>query len=241
MKIDNYSNNQIQFYDIELPSGLLKACTSKPESVVDLGCGDGALLISLYLQKRINYAKEILAVDVSNVRLTRIKKVLPNINTLKLDLNKRLKLHKRYNLVINTQVIEHLKDDRKFLEDVALHTSKKGFLYISSVVKDKNAWWIYKKNGKVTCDPTHLREYASKDEFINLIKKYGFSINEVKISDFRPSLLNGILRFIKAIGILSEDSIRTIHSYSFIKYLNKLVSIKAPGYHIIEVLAQKEK
>ena len=57
---------------------------------------------------------------------------------------------------------------------------KEGFLYVSSVIKKSWAIYKYRNKGKFVLDPTHEREYRSKEEFLNLFKNK-FKLLKLKI------------------------------------------------------------
>jgi len=229
---EKYSKENIYFFSTDLPELLTEIIRKKqPSSLVDIGCGDGDLFFSLIKEGLSKKIKKLIGVDLSPERLCRVKKYFPKVSTVLSNACDLTKLKNcKFDLVVSQQVIEHVKDDNQMLQEIkkTLHTD--GYLFISSVIKKWYGWWIYKYNGKVRCDPTHIREYNSKEEFVNLLKRNGFKILKTKLRPFRPSIINGVVRYLVKKGMLSEDKAR-----QFIKKAR--LKIIVPGYYIVEVIA----
>lgn len=146
--------------------------------IVDLGCGDGEIILAIdnkYKNKRI------IGIDISPRRIKNLKKKYPNYKFFCRDVIKTALPSKHFDLAISTQVIEHLEDDCKLLEEVFRLLKPKGYFYISSVIKKPWAIYKYRNLGKFVLDPTHIYEYKSKEEFLNLLRKYNFKILKFKI------------------------------------------------------------
>ena len=234
---NKYSKDHIHFYGESAPILLIDLISRvNPKSLADFGCGDGAILFDLQrkcLLRRIDY---VTAIDLSETRLERVKKYTVNVKTICSDVCgvKQLK-DGQLDLVMCTQVIEHVESDEKLLKEIYRVLKPGGYLYISSVVKKWYDRWIYRCNGKVTCDPTHLREYKSIEEFNQLIKNNKFKIEKTRIYQFKPSLMNTFKRILIKYRIISEDNARNSKILSFFSNLK----IPAPGYFIVESLSTK--
>lgn len=236
---NKYSKNNIYFYNTAAPK-LLRTSLKKfsPRTIADFGCGDGTFLLDLYRRGLVDKEKEVFGIDLSDTRLKRVKKILPTVKTINSTAEKVSTLQiNSIDYAICSQVIEHVADDILLLTEINSKMKKNALLYISSVVKSKYAWWIYKCNGKVTCDPTHLREYSSEAEFCDLIRSQGFAILSYKSETFKPAPFNFLRRFLLEKGVVSEKTVRSN------LVLNLLSKLKLPvfGYKIVEVLALKIK
>ncbi len=174
----------------------------KTKKIVDLGCGDGAIVSSLISSFK---EKEIIGVDISPRRINGLKEKFPKRSFLCEDICKTSLKNKQFDLVISTQVIEHVKNDKKLIEEIDRITKKGGHIYVSSVIKKPWAVYKYRKNGKFVLDPTHEREYKSKEEFLDLFKDK-FKLMGIKIYPVKRK---------------------------------KGITIKIPGYYIIETLWKK--
>ncbi len=207
-----------------------------PKSLADFGCGDGAILFDLHRKGLLNRVNSAIAIDLSETRLERVKKNIANVETICSDVcDVKQPKDNQLDLVICTQVIEHVKDDKKLLNEIYRVLKPGEYLYISSVVKKWYGWWIYRCNGKITCDPTHLREYSSEEEFVELLKRSKYQILDKKLSLFRPSIFNVFKRFLIKYKIINEE---LIIKSNFCNFLTKF-KIPVLGYYIIEVISRK--
>jgi len=236
-QFDKYSKEQVQFYDGTAPKLLIDLIkTRNPKSLADLGCGDGAILFHLQQKGLLKKNDCVVAIDLSETRLERVKKYIANVKTICCDVCdvKQLKDNK-FDVVISTAVIEHVENDGKLLKEIYRVFKSGGYLYISSVVKKWYGWWIYTCNGKITCDPTHLREYKSSEEFNKLLKYNKFKIGETHVYQFTPSLKNAFKRLMVKYNIISENNARSTKKFDFFSNIR----IHVPGYCVIEVIARK--
>lgn len=236
-----YSQENLNLYSEEIPELLAKFIKSSGASILDLGCGDGPLLVSLYNNNYLSNAKKIVGVDLSPERLERLKaKNIPRLETVLSDACEVKQLEDTsFDCVFNTQVIEHVPDDKKLLKEIRRLLKKDGVLYISSVVKKKYGWYVHRCNGKWVLDPTHLREYPSQEEFVSLIESAGFKPIELQMVLYHFTPVEFLIRRIYFPIFKTKD----INSF-FLKHklLNKLKMIKIPvlGYYTIELIAKKQ-
>ncbi len=239
MDFKTYSTDHHQFVSFELPP-ILKNLTSLVKGpVLDVGCGDGSLLVSL---RKIGPNLDLTGFDLSHDRLQKIKDRNLNIKTIQGNACELGGVtSKFYDLVISEQVIEHVPSDEQMLSQLNRVTKDGGHLFISSVVKAPLAWWIYKYDNRIVCDPTHVREYRSKKEFENLVEKSGFKVVSSRLKPFMPSLFNFFIRALvnlKVVDYQTTDKwIRT--NPRLFGFFRKFFRIWAPGYFIVETYAHK--
>ncbi|MBT7553239.1 class I SAM-dependent methyltransferase [bacterium] len=171
--------------------------------ILDVGCGTGN--ISLYLA---NIGFEVFGIDVSPKAVKLAQKSskslkLNNLTTFNIsDVNKVSLEKEKYCLIICSEVIEHLKNDKKVLSMISNSLKKNGLLIIS--VPSKNAplfRWGYAD--KFDAEVGHLRRY-SESELISLVENQNLKVIETKKTEglLRNSLfilnnLGWIVRFIK--------------------------------------------
>jgi len=93
----------------------------KPASVLDVGCGTGTWLVAA----RHYGAKQITGVDGSEIAEDQL--MIPKKDFIKTDLSKPLRLNRRYDLVISTEVGEHIPP-------AAAHTFVKNLTRHSDIV-----------------------------------------------------------------------------------------------------------
>ncbi len=190
----------VHFYSDYVPpmlADLLKGVPSpsaKPFTLVDIGCGDGALL---YAPKAGGYlrGKRVLAVDHSEQRLRSVRLIDPEIQCISADAAAIPEIQaKECGLVLCTQVIEHVPDDAKMIGELARILAPGGRVYLSTVFKKWYGWYFYRCNGKWVLDPTHLREYSRDDQLLGLLEKAGFRVESMRKSLFWFPVVDFFLR-----------------------------------------------
>ena len=192
--MENKYDNRLQFFSDYVPKLLSKYMgKSQWTSCMDLGCGDGALLFALNTQGYLEN-KDVYAVDISEIRISNVKNFNRNIICLVNDACHTEIPDDSIDFLVTTQVIEHVPNDKEMAEEMRRVMVKNGLLYLSTVFKKRYGWYFYRCNGKWTIDPTHLREYTSDNQLIDILEECGFEVlvNQ-KTLDGRP-VLDAIFR-----------------------------------------------
>lgn len=238
-----YSHNHVHFYgndtSLLLERGL--ALTGKilgTQRIVDLGCGDGRLIFALNKKGLLGNFDQIIGVDVSESRVRRMTKELPFVKGLVSDaLSVKELSSSSFDFVICSQLIEHVEDDRKLLQEIARLLRKNGLAYISSVIKRAYAMYFYFMNGSFRLDPTHSREYTSVVEFLDLLESEGFDVIGLETHQIMFPLVDLFVRLFVKIGFLDPN----VKFYLQHRVLNEIRELRIPvvGYKNIEVLARK--
>lgn len=151
----------------EIPKMILGLIPSS-KKILDLGCGEGGMIRAI-LNKFSQ--KEIIGVDISPRRIELLRKKFPKHKFLCEDVNKTSLKKNEFDLIICTQVIEHVENDKKLIDEIYRILKIRGKLYITSVIKNPWAIYKYRNNNKFVLDPTHEREYSSEQEFISLFRE----------------------------------------------------------------------
>lgn len=219
-----------QFYTDEVPSLLIDFLrSSRWSTLADLGCGEGVILNAL---NQLGYftGKSIFAVDQSADRLKRVQNINDGFTCLNADACITNIESNSIDFVVSTQVIEHVFDDNAMLQEVYRILTPGGTAYINTIFKKWYGWYFYRCNGKWTIDPTHVREYRSDPELLDL-----FPLNELDILDTnktlrRTPLLDAVLRRLGAS--------RNVYRNRLLGSLRK-ITIPIPGYYIWEVVCKK--
>ncbi|OPY79185.1 MAG: hypothetical protein A4E65_01970 [Syntrophorhabdus sp. PtaU1.Bin153] len=241
MKFEDYSRTFLHFHTDLLPELLLRHLPAGSFSLVDLGAGDGALLVGLQNQGYLEQAKQVVAIDLSEERCERLRKST-NFRVLCSDVMHVPELESgMFDYVICTQVIEHV-DQHGLLAEIKRLLRDDGILYIASLVKKWYGWWYYKTaDGKWAIDPTHLREYASQGAFEEVIEQSGFRIIETKLSPLKLSVLEFLVRRV-VVPIFHAQNVNNFflrHPYA--DFIRKTLNVRPPGYQIIESICTKHR
>ena len=171
MELQYYSNKFIHYYSDELSPLLLSLIEDNKgfKTVADLGCGDGSILYALNKNGLLEHFDKIYAVDLSEERIRRVRRLNNKIYCLIADV---CDLHKlkdnEIDLIISNQIIEHVSNDELMIKEMARVLNNKGLIYLATVFKKWYGWYFYKCNGKWALDPTHLREYTEDKQLLDI-------------------------------------------------------------------------
>ncbi len=143
---------------------------SPPQKILELGAGAGELALRL---RSLGY--KVTCVENSPVYLKRLKKL--DLATVAADLNETLPLPAAsFDGVLSLEVIEHLVEVNKFLQEIFRVLKPKGWLIIST---PNIAWWGYRLFALLGAPPKkegyHLR-FFTHHSLTKLLQKYGFRI-----------------------------------------------------------------
>ena len=176
-------------------------------------------------------AKSVYALDLSQDRLDRVKEMNRDFTCLVADACDTSLGDGSIDLLLSTQVIEHVNDDNEMVKEMYRILHADGTVYLSTVFKKRYAWYFYRCNNKWTLDPTHLREYTQEDQLLSLLEADGFEIlaNE-KTLDSRP-LADAVFRRLRVT--------KYVYRFPFMRLLRK-IRIPVPGYYIWELVLRKK-
>ena len=229
MNIEEYAKHT-QFYSLEIPSMLSRRLESFDwNTCLDLGCGDGPLLSALDNIGAFE-GKTVYAVDISATRIELVQKINPDFSCIVADAGETQLPDKSIELLIYTQVIEHVPDDVDMAREMFRILSDDGILYLSTIIKKRFAWYFYRCNGKWVLDPTHVREYTEDAQLVDILEGQGFEILEnIKTQDSRPPM-DSLLRRLNAP--------RSAYNNRFLKFLRR-IRIPIPRYYLWELTCRK--
>ncbi len=170
-------------------------------NVLDVGCGVGTL--AFYLA---NKGCAVDAFDISSSAIAICKEFksysgMKNIQFYNRNVS-NLTTKNKYDLVLCTEVIEHIPDDKQFLKSVSKLMKKNGFLVLSTPSLHAPLYRLgFLK--KFDTEVGHLRRYEMEG-LVSLIEKSGFKVVETRKveSIFRNSFftfhgLGFFLKFVK--------------------------------------------
>ena len=165
------SSNFWMRWRFQIIKDLLFKYKIKPKKILDVGCGEG-----VFAEQYFKYFKKRISGCDINVNIKkRIKK--KNINFLRYDISKKNKKYKElYDLIFLLDVIEHVNDDKKFLDFCYFHMKKNGFLLINVPASQ-----ILFSNYDLAVG--HKRRY-NKKSLIKLVDQKKFKIQEIRYWGF---------------------------------------------------------
>lgn len=145
----------------------------KPQSILDVGCGEGFTLKKLE-EKKIGKKNE--GIDYSKDAIQIGKKIYPHLNLFEGDVYKLKYPDNSFDMSLCTEVLEHLDDPEKAVKEIMRVTKKylvfsvpnEPFFIMANFLRGK-----YLKN--FGNHPEHINHWTFLS-FENFLKKQGLSI-----------------------------------------------------------------
>ncbi len=232
MDIEEYARKHRHFWNsARIPAELKFILDNNSfEALIDIGCGDGALL---YRLKSLGYLEkmDVWAIDSSETRLNSVKEISNSIATVQDDAQLLEKVpDSRFDLIVTTQVIEHVYSDEDMIRSIARISKQGAIVYLDTVFKKPYARYFYRnKYNQLVIDPTHEREYLSEVYLYGIVRKNGFKIIHSRKDHIRISILNFFLR---KLGTSSDIDSKLFSLLTRIK-------VPIPGYFCWKILMVK--
>ena len=194
--------------------------SQQPISAIDFGGGVGGWLNYLITHRPGLYRSLALA-DSSNEALRKAASILPeSIQLFQVDLM-RLEMKNLWDIAFLLDVIEHLPDDLKVLEQVYESLKPGGYLFVTAPAFQN--FWSYNDDAM-----HHLRRYQSKD-FIELANKVGLELVETRYFMFYLSPLYILSRLVGAFKgemTLAQKKALSLKQHKVpIFFINKILAI----------------
>ncbi len=164
-------NEVARHYDLEaLPALAARYTPAGPLALADLGCGDGPHFAALTRTGVIGPSRPVYAVDLAEARLQRVAARWPFVQPVVAPADDIPQIPDgSLDFVISTMVMEHVPDERRYLDEIRRILRPGGRAYVTTVFKRRWAWYFRKRDGESVLDPTHLREYVDLSTFEALV------------------------------------------------------------------------
>lgn len=158
---------------------LEKVLVNNNLEILDVGSGVGTIDFCL-----ANKGHNVVGIDISSRAISVAKK---NAKLFGLDIKffvgnvNKFKFHSKFDLIIASEIIEHVKDDQKLLNDLSKHLTRNGIIFLSTPLYTAP---LYKLGLTGSFDKRvgHLRRY-SLDKLKIIIKKSNLKITKVYYQD----------------------------------------------------------
>ncbi|MGC8870528.1 MAG: class I SAM-dependent methyltransferase [Brevinematia bacterium] len=230
-----YDKKFIHYYFDEFPEEVEWVFSNrKVESFGDFGCGDGSLIYSLNKFGYFDKVKKVVAIDISDIRLDRVKNISDKILTYKFNLNDPIPDEYKdfFDFVVCTQVIEHIENEDIAIDNLVKSLKKGGVLYLTTVYKKWYGWYFYKNSqNKWVIDPTHVREYTSDDQFLPKLESRGLKILKEEKKLFWFPITDFVL---KRVGFRNDIYLKS----RLARFLRKF-KLPIIGYYSWNILLEK--
>lgn len=161
-------------------TGKLNAVMSEigipPKKILDVGCASGWFLSQL--QNEYNNAK-CYGVDIYDLGISYGKKKYPKMNFVVSDAHNLPFKAGTFDLVICTEVLEHVDDPIKVLAEIKRVLKKDGQAIIeldSGSILFSTVWFLWKLSKGGVWNHAHLHSF-NVQKLEKMIKKVGFKIN----------------------------------------------------------------
>ncbi len=154
---------------------LLSQHSLNPSSILEVGCGTGAVIAEL--QQR-DIARSYYAIDYSTEAIEYVKKNLPDVCSVVGDVMDCSDLfeEKKFNLVVCSHVIEHLENSEQFLNSLL----DLNWDYFIAEVPLENLFFG-KIKGTLQDRGNHSAghvQFFSKRDFLNLLSENGMDVSD---------------------------------------------------------------
>jgi SAM-dependent methyltransferase len=224
-------NEIARHYDLPaLPKLAARFVPQGPLAIADIGCGDGPHFAALARAGTIGPTRPVYAVDLAEPRLRRVAARWPFVQPVVAAADHVPQIPDgSLDFVISTMVMEHVPDERRYLDEIRRVLRPRGRAYLTTVFKRSWAWYFRKRNGESVLDPSHLREYVDLAAFEALLLENDrfAKLLALELEPLRFPVLDPLLFRIG--GRLGARSVRILRK----------PRVPIPGYYSLEVVVEK--
>lgn len=151
---------------------------SKPGKIVDIGCGLGWFLSSL------NSKWDKYGIDISDFAIKNASKYCKATRIDVEEFVKKKSNKSKFNYVIFSHVVEHLKNPIFVLKKIRQLLKKDGVLLIETPNFDSAAYRLFNNKFRLLDDPTHISLFTL-DSMTRALRDNGFNIEKIDFPYFQ--------------------------------------------------------
>jgi SAM-dependent methyltransferase len=181
--------------------GLSAALQESGGKLVEVGSGDGAKLRTLLDSGAASQFSEVVATDISDVRVRRLRALLPEASALVADALNLPFESDSIDFVLSDQVIEHVPDD---------------------VAMAREIYRVLRPGG---------REYGSLEEFRRVFEQAGFTMQDLRVAPMPYGMGEVIMRVLVRLRITSDEASIALYNRSRLLRALSNVRAAVPGYY----------
>ena len=209
---EQYARERPIFWgDIEYPRIFRDAVAQCSGTYVDVGAGDGGQIRSALDQGLLRTFSRVIAADISEERIARIRELMPEIEAVVADAQAMPFADDCIDFAYSSQVIEHVPDDAAMAREIRRVLKPGGVAVIGSALRLSGAWYYYRCNGKWVLDPTHLREYESVQEYNGVFEAAGFVVETHEIEPIRYAMTDLFVRAMLRLRLMQAENASSIY------------------------------
>lgn len=148
-------------------------------TVLDYGCGDGYWS---YVLSQFGFC-DITGADYNPLRLERFKALMPGVKFVRADLTEKNDNPGKFDIVLCSQVVEHIPDDRAFISGIKDHLKSDGILILGTT--NEGCFTQSLRRMIVRGSTDHVHFYREK-EIREKLENAGFTIYQAHYEIFYP-------------------------------------------------------
>jgi ubiquinone/menaquinone biosynthesis C-methylase UbiE len=213
----------------DLP-GLVDALSESGGTFLEIGGGYGVRLRRLVDEGALRRYRTVVLTDLDEQRVLQAKEYVPEAEAIACDAEMLPFSDASIDFVFSDQVIEHVTNDDRMTAEIYRVLRAGGRAYVGSVLKRPWAWYFYRNGGRWRLEPTHVREYASLEDFRRVFSDVGLSISAVWTVPMKFPLGESILRMLVRAGVVPADRFYEVHRSSLLLRSLSRVRLTIPGY-----------
>ena len=157
---------------------------SKPGRILDLGCGLGWFLSTL------DSKWEKYGVDISKFAINNASKYcIAEVNNIELFLKNKKNKKKKFDYIICSHVIEHVKNPIFVLKNIKNFLKKNGKLFLETPDFDSAAFRLFGDKFRLLNDPTHISLFTL-ESMTRALRDNGYIIKKIDFPFFNTNYFN---------------------------------------------------
>lgn len=226
----------VYFFDDEVPVLLREVLASRRAGwrIVDVGCGDGTLVWALKRAGLLRPDDRVEGVDLSRVRVENFRRYT-GYPARTYDGGRLPWPSGSVDLVMTTQVLEHVEDESAFLRELCRLVKPRGRVFLSTVMKRPWAWYFYRNPyGRWVLEPTHLREYNSLEELELVFRRNGLEPLNHRTTAVTFSPFNTWLRVWYRL-FKPKNFLESVRMTPWLRWAQRF-RVRIPGYFYVDFI-----